>query len=244
MRLTSDVRVANLQVGSAERDRQTKRLSVKDGDIRAIFTGRPEQAERDRIGDNNKQRACSVNVLGQVIQVLGLAEEVRGLHDQRSGIVIQQISQVSLVTRPTAVCDDPRVMTGEIGFNHVAIAWVHPRCEGDLRALVQTEREQARLSQGRCTVIMAGIGDLHAGQLADHGLVLEHGLQHALAQFRLVRCVGGVELGALQDEVDGGRDVVSIASTTEKRLFRGRHLVSIGQFLQGSREFRFAQSVG
>ena len=48
-------------------------------------------------------------------------------------------------------------------------------------------------------VVHAGVGDLHAGELADHGLELEHGLEGALRDLRLVGRVAGEELAALDE---------------------------------------------
>ena len=62
----------------------------------------------------------------------------------------------------------------------------------------------------RRPVVARRVRDVHAGQLADRGLVLEDRLQHALAHLRLVRRVGGQELAALHHGVDDRRHVVVV----------------------------------
>jgi hypothetical protein len=57
-------------------------------------------------------------------------------------------------------------------------------------------------------VIHGGVGDLHAGELADHGLEFEDGLQGALGDLRLVGSVGGEPLAARDERVDHQRAVV------------------------------------
>ncbi len=48
-------------------------------------------------------------------------------------------------------------------------------------------------SAGGGTVIHRGVGDFHPGKKRDLGLELKQGLQRALGNFGLVRCVSGQE---------------------------------------------------
>ncbi len=70
-------------------------------------------------------------------------------------------------------------------------------------------------SAGR-TVVHGGVGDLHACELADHGLELEDGLQGSLGNLRLVRRVRGEELTALDERIDNHRPVVAVGAGAEK----------------------------
>ncbi len=65
-------------------------------------------------------------------------------------------------------------------------------------------------------VVHAGVGDLHAGEFADHGLELEHGLERALRDLGLVGRVAGEELAALDERVDDDGLVVAIDAGAEE----------------------------
>ena len=60
------------------------------------------------------------------------------------------------------------------------------------------------------------IGDFHARQAADRGLIFECRLQRALRRFRLVGRIGGVEFSAAGERANRRRDVVVIKSSAAK----------------------------
>ena len=57
-------------------------------------------------------------------------------------------------------------------------------------------------------VEQGGVGDVEAGEVADHGLEVDEGFETALADLRLVGGVGGVPGGVFEDVAldDGGED--------------------------------------
>jgi len=65
-------------------------------------------------------------------------------------------------------------------------------------------------------VVHAGVGDVHAGEFADHGLELEDGLQGPLRDFGLIRGVTGEEFAALDQGINDDRAIVTIAACAEK----------------------------
>ena len=65
-------------------------------------------------------------------------------------------------------------------------------------------------------VVHGGVGDLHAGELADHGLELEDGLQGALRDLRLIGRVGGEQLAARDERIDDQRAVVVVGAGAEE----------------------------
>ena len=74
-----------------------------------------------------------------------------------------------------------------IDEEHVALA---------LRGAV---RQRHGFRRRRALVEQRGIGDIESGKIADHGLEIEQRLEPALADLRLVGCVGGVPGRILQD---------------------------------------------
>ncbi len=77
-------------------------------------------------------------------------------------------------------------------------------------------------------VIHGGVGDLHAGQLADHGLEFKDGLQGALRDLRLIGRVGGEPLAARDERVDDQRAVVVVGSGAEHDVIAGGVLGGAG----------------
>ncbi len=84
-------------------------------------------------------------------------------------------------------------------------------------------RQRHRLGRGGGFIQQRGVGDVEAGQVADHGLEVEQRFQPALADLRLVRRIGGVPRRIFQDvALDHRRqDSAGIALPDQ----RGEHLV-------------------
>ena len=77
-------------------------------------------------------------------------------------------------------------------------------------------------------VVHAGVGNLHAGELADHGLELEHGLEGALGDFGLVGGVAGEEFAALDEGIDDDGLVVLVDAGAEEAGVAVGVLVGVG----------------
>ena len=144
-----------------------------------------------------------------------MAEEVRRLDDDGGGVVVDVIEDVALPFRRGRLADQTgRVV--EIGADDVAIMRMEAAREDDLVLAGQPPRHQHGLGGGGRAVIHRGVGDLHAGQVRDLGLELEQHLQRALRHFRLVGRVGGQPFGALDQVIDGRRDVVAIGAGADE----------------------------
>ena len=102
-------------------------------------------------------------------------------------------------------------------------------------------RDVTRVRGHGGAVVTRGVRDIHPGQLADRGLVLEDRLQDALAHLGLVRRVRGQELAALEDGVDDRRHVVVVDPCAEEREFTGRRDVPRFQLGQVREELRLRQ---
>ena len=69
--------------------------------------------------------------------------------------------------------------------------------------LCASHRHENGFADRRAAFVEAGVGDVHARQLADQRLVFKERLQTALAGFGLVRGVRGVILASSRNRVDG-----------------------------------------
>src|SRR5579871_5833809 len=99
---------------------------------------------------------------------------------------------------------------------------MHSPCNDRAIASSHTHSHHDRLSRAGRAVVHRSVGDLHAGQLADHRLELKHRLQRSLRDLRLVRRIARQKLSALHKRVDNHRPIVSIYTGTQKaRITRG-----------------------
>ena len=68
----------------------------------------------------------------------------------------------------------------------------------------RTHAQQRRFGRRAPAVVQTGVRHVHAGQLADERLILEHRLQIALTHFGLIRRVRRVEFAARRQGIDDG----------------------------------------
>ena len=85
-----------------------------------------------------------------------------------------------------------------VGLHDLAHLRIQRLGEDDLRAARGVLGDVAGVGGDGRAVVAGGVRDVHPGQLADRGLVLEDRLQDALAHLGLVRRVGRQELAALR----------------------------------------------
>ena len=101
-----------------------------------------------------------------------------------------------------------------------------------------------RLGGRSGAVVVGGVGDLHTGEGADHRLVLEDGLQSALADLRLVGSVGSVELPPAQDRVHHGGGEVAVGTRPQEAGAVAGGEVGPGQRLQFPTDLHLRESAG
>ena len=91
---------------------------------------------------------------------------------------------------------------------------------------------------GSSLIQQRGTGQLHTGQIDSQLLEVQQGLQAALGNLRLVRCVGGIPARILQHIAQNHRRrqgaVVAHTDTG------GKHLIARGDLLQVAQHFGFA----
>ena len=125
----------------------------------------------------------------------------------RAGAALRQVDRDAddLDARPRAVrLEDAPVVGVDAGRDR------------DARATREPARHEGRLGRGGGAVVVRGGRHLHPGQLADERLELVDALQRALRDLRLVRRVGGRELGAPDHLADHGRDQVAVDAGPEE----------------------------
>ena len=106
--------------------------------------------------------------------------------------------------------DDLGAVADRVGRERLAAVRVDAAGDDEAAALGRAHRQVAGRGDRGGPLVEAGVGDRQPGQLRHRRLELEHHLQPALGDLRLVGRVGGEELGALGDRVDDRRHVVVV----------------------------------
>jgi hypothetical protein len=211
-------------VGTAEGLMVARALALADRESAAVAPWRLEHAKRDRVDVRDGECLRLVGRGREVGSRLQAAEEVRLLEDH-AGRVAGRLGDVVRVGRAVSVghFDDLEAEAGRVGLDHLAYLRVERLAEDDFRAAGRVLGHVAGVRGDRRPVVTRCVRDVHPGQLADRGLVLEDRLQHSLADLGLVGRVRGEELPLREDGVDDRRDVVVVDSRAEKRqLLAGR----------------------
>ncbi len=197
--------------------RVPRRLAFADRHRTAVGAGRLEHPERDQVDVRDRHRAALVRDGGELGRSLETTEEVRLLEDHRCG-VLSRLADTLGVGRTALVryLDDLEPEAGRVGLHDLADLRIGRLGHDDLRSPGCMLRDEERVGGDRRPVVARRVRDVHAGELADRGLVLEDRLQHALAHLGLVRRVRGQQLTALQHGVDDRRHVVVVDARTEE----------------------------
>ena len=217
----SDVRVAGGEepvVRAAVAHGVARRLSLADRERAAVVAGGLEHAEADQVDVRDRKRSRLVRDGGEFGCRLQTAEEVRLLEDHCRGIPRRLPHRAGI--RDSAVVrnlDDLEPEPARERADDLAHLRVGRLGDDDAVAAGRRLGDEAGVGRHSRAVVARGVGDVHSGELADRGLVLEDRLQHALRQLGLVRRVRGEELAALQHRVDDRRDVVVVDPGAEER---------------------------
>jgi hypothetical protein len=175
------------------------------------------------VDHRHHQRALGLGPVGKRVHVFQLAEEI-GLLDHQRGIALAGMRRERLGQRAAAA----RVVVQIGGLHPLGVGGVahhlgvvRMQCAGDQHApagvlAVGAYRHQQRLAQAAGAVVQGGVGDLHAGQAADHALVFVEHLQRALAGLGLVGRIGRVELAAGGDLPHRRRDMVLVGAGADE----------------------------
>ena len=98
----------------------------------------------------------------------------------------------------------------EVGAKGLAIVGVDSGAHQHALPACGPARHQGCLSRGRGPVVVRGGHDVQAGKLGHQRLVFVDGLERALADLRLVRRIGGVELAPQEQLIDDGRSEMTV----------------------------------
>ena len=105
---------------------------------------------------------------------------------------------------------------GEVGLERLAVVRMDAAGDEDVLAAGRPAGHEGGFRGRRRAVVVRRRDDVHPGQLGEERLVLVDRLQGSLADLRLVRRVGGVELAPQEQLVDDRREVVAVDAGAEE----------------------------
>ena len=205
------------EVRAAERGVKAEGLAVGHDDVRTAFARGLHDGGGDHVDAHDKLRARGMNDLADGGSVFHHAEVV-GLLDEEAGCVFAEgcLESGCIGLAVLRGNDDKLGVGGEaVGLHGLDDLGIDSAGDIRLRALAILAHGDG-LRRSGAAVIVGGVGHIHAGELADHGLELENALKHALRNFRLIRRVAGDKLLAGGDGLDNGGDEMAIRAGAAK----------------------------
>ena len=201
------------QVRSAVSDGHAQRLALAHCHVGAALPRALQDAQGDGVGAHDEHGAGLMDQACDLFHLFQLAVEVGLLDVEGSDVGSQHLLQ-GLQIRPAVLHgDDAELVTGAVAVGAYGVDGVGMGGRGDQGdAAFPVTAHGGGFRGGAGAVIHGGVGHVHAGDLADHGLILENGLQHALAHLGLVGRVRGKELLLVGDGLYHGGDVVIIGT--------------------------------
>ena len=151
--------------------------------------------------------------------VFQYAIKIRLLYYRTGGLIVDSCSHGLDISAAIPPRDNNYFQPSRkcISLQYLQVFGVYGVRDDHLTAPFATHTGQAAgLGQSTATVIQRGVGDIQTGQFADHGLILKYGLQYALADLRLIRGIGGIELRAQQELFKCSRNVVVISPCSQE----------------------------
>ncbi len=191
-------------VRAAETHRHSETLRRADGHIGPEFAGRPQQRERQQVGRNKAHRAGRMGFFkeaGKIVDAAGgvgiLHEHAKDLAGDFAGAVVADHDRH--IERFGARADD---------VDGLGVTFFRDEKHRGLVAVAELDAvgQHHRLGRGGAFVEHRSVGDLQARQIRDQSLKVQQRFEPALGNLGLVRRVGGVPAGILENvALDDGR---------------------------------------
>ena len=242
------VRVAAGEVGgvrAAVAHRHAEALRRTQHHVRAPFARRREQHQAQDVGGDRDGHAVGLGALHEIGVVM---------HGAVGGRVLQQRAVQLVVQRDGLEVADHQLDAERLGARLQQLDGLRETfvrheeavlAGGGVFARAQAVQHGHRFGGGSGFVQQRGVGDLHAGQVHDHGLEIQQRFQATLRDLGLVRRVGGVPARVLQHvALDHRRQhgvVIAQADVTLEQLVLRRDAAQVLQERVLAHAFRQVQ---
>ena len=181
------------RVRAAVAQRHAEALRRTDDNVGTPFAGRLEQAERQQVCRDDRQRA----------RLVRRGDHTRIVTDRTVGgrILQQHAEHIVVELHRRRRGDDNAQAQGSSAGAHdgnglrMAVGGDH---KGGAVAARGVARHRHRFGGGGRFIEQRGVGDFHRRQVANHGLEIEQRFQPPLRDFRLVRGIRSIPAGVLE----------------------------------------------
>ncbi|MDT4837403.1 hypothetical protein FQZ97_711340 [compost metagenome] len=211
---------------AAETERHAEALGRTDGDVRAPFARRGQQGQCQQVGGDGHDGALRMRGVGQ-LAVVG--------HGARAVRVLEQHAEAFGQAFGLVAHGDLDIQAFGARSHDFEGLGMHVARDEEHRALRlgAAARQRHGFGRGSAFIQQRGVGDVQPGDVGDHGLVVQQGLEATLRDLGLVRRVGRVPGGILEDVaqhyVGRLRAVVPLADVAAVDLVAARDLLQLIQ---------------
>jgi len=174
---------------------QAESLGGTEGDIGTHFPGGLDEGEGHQVGGDSHIGAGGLDLVDELGVVVDAAEVVGVLQKHTADVLVPRKVVLLQILHLHVHSDGlrSRPQNGQ-GLREDVLR----DYEGPLSTVVESVAHVHGLGGGGGLVEERGVGDVHLGELHDHGLVVQERLQSSLRYFRLVRSVACVPHRVLQ----------------------------------------------
>ena len=201
------------RVRAAVAHRDAEALGAADDNVRAHLPGRGGQDQRQEIGGDGHERAGSMSACDDAAQVVQGTPFVRCLQQHAEDAIVEH--------HPVRVCDDEfdaeRLRTARQDVERLRETPGRHH-EHRFRSALHPPQHRHGLGGRGGLVEERRVGHRHAGEVLDDRLKGQQRLEAALRDLGLVRRVGRVPAGILEDvaQDDRRRHAVAVAEADER----------------------------
>ena len=222
------------EVGAAKGWRDAQGLAFAGDDVGAEMAGGAQHSHSEGVGGDDEEGAVGVGGGCQVVQVVEGAVEVGVLGDDAGGGLSDGAGGGG---GGEGVNGDALGLA--VGGDDLSVGRGDGVAEDDLLAAGDAAGHQDGFGQAGGAVVHSGVGDVHSVEGADHRLEFEDDLEGALGDFGLVRGVGGEELAAGHEGLDGGRHKMVVGAGAEEGGAAGQGAVAGCQIAEFALDVQF-----
>ena len=203
------------------------------------------QTESDGFGEgDDEKRTFTLHKRRDFFELFEKAEEVGRLHDDGGDLIGKlalEIVQIETAGFGVGEFFDRNALVLGGGFEDFAIFGMNGAGDENFVALGDAHGHHGGFGNGGRAVVHGGVGDVHAGELADHGLKFEDAGESALRNFGLVGRVRSEEFAARDDGIDDdGAEMIIDAGAEEAGIAVG---IAGGLLLEVVDDFEFADAI-
>ena len=231
------------KVGAAEAQGHAKGLAFAYGYISAAFCGGLDYCKGYGVAAHYVHCACLMHKLSHSLGLFKLAVEIGLLYIEGGYLFGEHFLQGIHVGLAVLCGDDAQLVIGAVAVGAYGVYGIGMGSGGNEgNAALSVPAHGGGFRGGSCPVVYGGVGYVHAGKGAYHGLIFKYGLKHALAHFSLIGSISGKEFFFGGNVLYDAGDIVIIGACAPEH--RGEYTVLSGHLLHCAADLQLAHALG